>query len=353
MCAVKGKGKGGFKGTWFKCGMRRHKADRCWQRGKGKGSQGDWEKGKKWIQRVRMVRKKMVQILVTRGDGSLCEVSLSSSCEKFSEAKRMTRGTHTQTSQPGSPKNFAHVNRFSKFLCMTTTSSLVKVVLHCTRQGLSVNNGNAVTNELMSAIQVLSKKKFHQGSGTLNLNAHHVSYLASSCGDSRGVHHVSGDGWRRLSAILPLGAQPQKRIVKSVLMMETEASRQGQMYHSADGGAIKNKGEKTVTMYSETGDQYRARYQITDVTRPLNSVSRVCDQKNNVLFTQTGWIFNHATGRYTWFPREHAVFVLHSGIIKLQPENVHDGQMSLIQGRSARFQRFRRTRGTSGLWKTL
>ena len=29
--AVKGKGKGAFKGTCFKCGMRGHKADRCWQ----------------------------------------------------------------------------------------------------------------------------------------------------------------------------------------------------------------------------------------------------------------------------------------------------------------------------------
>ena len=35
--AVKGKGKGGFKGTCFKCGMRGHKVDKCWQKGKGKG----------------------------------------------------------------------------------------------------------------------------------------------------------------------------------------------------------------------------------------------------------------------------------------------------------------------------
>ena len=43
---VKGKGKGGFKETCFKCGMRGHKADRCWQKGKGKGGKRDWEKGK-------------------------------------------------------------------------------------------------------------------------------------------------------------------------------------------------------------------------------------------------------------------------------------------------------------------
>ena len=44
--AVKGKGIGGFTGTCFKCGMRGHKADQCWQKRKGKGSKGDWEQGK-------------------------------------------------------------------------------------------------------------------------------------------------------------------------------------------------------------------------------------------------------------------------------------------------------------------
>ena len=44
--AVKGNGKGGFKGTCFKCGMRGHKADRRWQKGTDKGGKGDWEKGK-------------------------------------------------------------------------------------------------------------------------------------------------------------------------------------------------------------------------------------------------------------------------------------------------------------------
>ena len=52
--AVKGKGKGDFKGTCFKCGMRGYKADRCWQKGKDKGGKGKWEtgeggpKGKGW-----------------------------------------------------------------------------------------------------------------------------------------------------------------------------------------------------------------------------------------------------------------------------------------------------------------
>ena len=104
-------------------------------------------------------------------------------------------------------------------------------------------------------------------------------------------------------------------LAKSVPLMETEASRQGQTYHTADGGVIKNKGERKVTMYSKTGDQYRARYQITDVTRPPQ-LSQSCHviKEDNVLFTQTGgWIINHETGRYTCgFSREHGVYVLHS-----------------------------------------
>ena len=132
---------------------------------------------------------------------------------------------------------------------------------------------------------------------------------------------MSGPGWRRVSAIMDSGSAEcvaQESIAKSIPLVETEASRQGQTYHAANRGVIKNKGLKTVTMYSETGDQYRVGYQITDVTRPLNSVSGVCDQGNNVLFTQTGgWIINHATGR---FPREHGVYVLHSWITEFPTE---------------------------------
>ena len=82
----------------------------------------------------------------------------------------------------------------------TTTNLLVSVVLQCTRQGLSVNNGDTVTielmnadamiNELMNASPFLKQFSCHRGSGTSKLNAHQVSYLAASGGDSKGVHHV-------------------------------------------------------------------------------------------------------------------------------------------------------------------
>ena len=73
-----------------------------------------------------------------------------------------------------------------------------------------------------------------------------VSYLAVSAGDSKKVHHVSGAGWKRVSAIMDSGsaesAAPED-IARSVPLVETEGSRQGQTYHTADGGVVKNKGE--------------------------------------------------------------------------------------------------------------
>ena len=302
--AVKGdreKGKGGSKGTgWSKGEWSNpgHTWDSSWHN-------SHWH-GKRTV--LRWIR-----------------VSLSSSCEEFSEPKTMSRGTHTKTSLSGSPRNFAHVNKFS--ILAADDNELTGDGCTSTHQGISVNNGNAVPNELIhadavmneliNALQLLRQTMF-QSPRIRHIKAERSSSFVS-CSVKRRQQRSPSREWILLEKIERdhgLGSAEYvvpENIVKSVPLMETEASRQGQTYHTADGCVIKNKGEKTVTMYSETGDQYRARYQITDVTRPLNSVCR--DQGNNVLFTQTGgWIISHETGRYTWFRWEHEVYVLHSWI---------------------------------------
>ena len=65
---------------------------------------------------------------------------------------------------------------------------------------------------------------------------------------SKVVHHVSGDGWRRVRAIVDSGSAEcvaPESIAKNIPLVEIEASRQGQTYHTADGGVIKNRGENT------------------------------------------------------------------------------------------------------------
>ena len=51
---------------------------------------------------------------------------------------------------------------------------------------------------------------------------------------------MSDDGWRRMSAIMD--SDSVENIAKDVPLMETEASCQGQTYHTADGCVIENKG---------------------------------------------------------------------------------------------------------------
>ena len=99
-------------------------------------------------------------------------------------------------------------------------------------------------------------------------------------------------------------------------MQESEGSRRGQTFSTADGGIIKNQGEKTAVLHPEHSQQaFRAKYQITDVTKPLNSVGKVCDQRNQVLFTSTGgYVIDEETGESTWFPREGNIYVMHSWV---------------------------------------
>ena len=257
----------------------------------------------------------------------------------------MRKGHRTNTLQLESSGTFAHVNKFSilasdddeKSLGGCDVAKQVTQIKSRTwkiggerdfdsccdarrRIGGERDDGFSCCDERVDGcmdpeIKVICHRKLLNA---FQSNAHHVSYLAKSEVDSTGVHHVGDSGWKRVSAIMDSGSAEcvaPDTIARNIPLMETVASRQGQTYHTADGGVIKNKGEKTVTMYSEDGDQFRARCQITDVTPPLNSISRVCDQGNKVLFMKIGgWIINHETGRYTWFPHEHAVYVLHSWV---------------------------------------
>ena len=269
----------------------------------------------------------------------------------------MSRGTHTKSSQSGCPRNFAHVKNFSILApddnespgecCASKHMSRI----HCQQRRC----GGKRADEYITAPE--TKFSSHRGSGRSKLNAHQVSYLPASGGDSKGVHHVSGFGWRRLSPMMDSGSAECVALesnAKSIPWVETEGSRQGQTHHSADGGVIKNKGEKTVTMFSVDGDQFRARYQITDVARRLFSVSRVCDQGNSVFFTQTGdWIINHKTGRKTWFIRAYGVYVLHSWINGFPTQRCVRWPGKPFPGQECYDSVFPRTRGISGLCKTV
>ena len=98
-------------------------------------------------------------------------------------------------------------------------------------------------------------------------------------------------------------------------LKETEASKKGQVFSTADGGVLANIGERVVPMVTQEGYCLNARYQVAAVTKPLNAISRICDQGNQVVFEQDGgYIVNLATNQRTWFPRVNGVYVLRTWV---------------------------------------
>ena len=137
---------------------------------------------------------------------------MSSSCEEFSEPKRMTRGTHTKTLQPGSPRNFAHVSKFS----------------------LHAPDDNEFTDEGCFSLHDERVDECRR---------EHTKDERSSGFVPRGVRRrqpvSSSREWKWLEKIERdhrIGAEcvAPESIATSVSLMETEASRQGQTYHTAD-----------------------------------------------------------------------------------------------------------------------
>ena len=96
-----------------------------------------------------------------------------------------------------------------------------------------------------------------------------------------------------------------------VPMRESEGSRRGQTYLSASGDKLPNLGEKKFDMMTSEGKWAQATFQVAEVTRPLCSVSKMCDKGNRVVFELGGGYIEHiATGRRTKFTRENNVYVM-------------------------------------------
>ena len=91
---------------------------------------------------------------------------------------------------------------------------------------------------------------------------------------------------------------------------DTLASRAKVFYTAASGGQIMNIGESNIPVCLENGARTIATFQVCDVSRPLMSVSRLCEMGNRVLFGANGGvIMNLATGQVTPFQKEDGVYV--------------------------------------------
>ena len=91
----------------------------------------------------------------------------------------------------------------------------------------------------------------------------------------------------------------------------SRGSRGGVKYVTASGSVMNNKGEKEIKVRTQEGHKCMLRMQVTDVQKPLMSVSRVCDAGHRVVFTRDGGYIEHEeSGQKTEFMRVDNVYRL-------------------------------------------
>ena len=84
-----------------------------------------------------------------------------------------------------------------------------------------------------------------------------------------------------------------------------------QKYRTACGQELPNLGCKTVTGQDRQGNALKMTYQIADVARPLNSVSRICDRGCEVIFRADGGeVVNVRSGKRVPFERRGGVYIM-------------------------------------------
>ena len=89
------------------------------------------------------------------------------------------------------------------------------------------------------------------------------------------------------------------------------ASRRHVQYTMANGQRTCNKGEQHVMAVTSDGHEITFKAQVTDVHRPLMSVSRICDKGNRVVFeSHGGYIESLTTGEKLQVRRDHNVYRL-------------------------------------------
>ena len=136
-------------------------------------------------------------------------------------------------------------------------------------------------------------------------------------------------GWTPLTGVMDSGASESvgpPSMCPSYPITSSPGSRAGQEYVSASEHTITNQGEQLLNVMTQDWREANVKYQIADVTRPLNAVSEICDAGGAggqyVIFGKHGgWIVNPEQNTQTEFQREGGVYTM-TVWVKPREENV-------------------------------
>ena len=90
----------------------------------------------------------------------------------------------------------------------------------------------------------------------------------------------------------------------------SEGSRTGRGFSVANGAPLPNLGEQELSVVTDDGVSTSVLFQLAEVTRPLMSVSAICDKGNRVIFGRGGGVIqNLTTGQEIAFERRGPSFL--------------------------------------------
>ena len=126
------------------------------------------------------------------------------------------------------------------------------------------------------------------------------------------------DGWTRIRGVMDSGASESvgpEGMCPAYPVTPSPGSLSGQEYVSASKDLIPNLGEQVLDVITEGGQEKSVKYQIADVSRPLNSISEICDAGGDagqvVVFGRGGGaVVNMTTVAQTPFKREDGIYVM-------------------------------------------
>eukprot|EP00971_Amphidinium_carterae_P337087 6473751-Amphidinium_carterae.1 len=133
------------------------------------------------------------------------------------------------------------------------------------------------------------------------------------------VEHVTqwkqrGPEWTEIRAVVDSGASESVAppgMAPNFPMRESVGSRRGQHYVSASGNRIPNLGEQHLQVMTDDGVRRGVTFQVTEVTRPLCSVARMCALGNRVILGASGGEIVHLeTGVRTPVRLDDGVYTL-------------------------------------------
>ena len=120
--------------------------------------------------------------------------------------------------------------------------------------------------------------------------------------------------WVRVESVMDSGAVAPvapPSMVPNVKVVPSPGSIRGQNYTSASEHKLKILGQQRIKACTEEGDETEVLFQIADVSKPLVSVSSICERGNRVLFGKSGGVvINLGTGKQIPFYKKNGIYIL-------------------------------------------